>query len=60
MNIYEEYKKLINKKIERGMLTEEFIAKTIIQLGYYLAKKKITQEQYDELITLMNPNKTEE
>lgn len=58
--MYEKYKKLIQEKIEREKLTEEFISKTTTQLDYYLSKNKLTQEQYDELITLMNPNDAEE
>lgn len=58
--MYEKYKKLILEKIEREKLTEEFISKTTTQLDYYLSKNKLTQEQYDELITLMNPNVAEE
>lgn len=58
--MYEKYKKLILEKIEREKLTEEFISKTTTQLDYYLSKNKLTQEQYDELITLMNPNDAEE
>ncbi len=58
--MYEKYKKLILEKIEREQLTEEFVEKIKTQLDYYLAKKKLTKEQYDELITLMNPNDTEE
>ena len=54
--VYEKYKQLITKKIERGQLTSEFIAKTTAQLDYYLDEGKIEQEEYDELITLMNPN----
>lgn len=54
--MYEKYKKLITLKTEREQLTEEFVAKTTIQLDYYLDHRRITQEQYDELIVLMNPN----
>lgn len=57
MNYHERYKKLILDKIASGELTQEFIAQTTTRLDYYLSKKKITQAQYDELITLMNPNK---
>lgn len=57
MSIYEKYKKLIELKIEREELAEEFVEKTTTQLDYYLKKKKLTQTQYDELITLMNTNK---
>ena len=56
MNYYERYKKLIIDKIESGELTEVFIEQTTERLGYYLRKKKITQEQHDALMTLMNPN----
>lgn len=54
--MYEKYKRLISEKIEREKLTEEFVEKTTTQLNYYLNKKQITQSEYDELITLMNPN----
>lgn len=54
--IYEKYKQLITEKNEREELTEAFIEKTTTQLDYYLSKKKITKKEYDELITLMNPN----
>ena len=54
--MYEKYKRLIVEKIERGKLTAEFIEKTTTQLNYYLRKKDVTQDEYDEFITLMNPN----
>ena len=54
--MYEKYKKLITEKAEREQLTEAFIEKTTTQLDYYLSKKKLTQAQYDELITLLNAN----
>lgn len=57
MDIYEKYKKLINEKIEREELTPEFVKKTTTQLDYYKSKKKITTKEYNELITLLNPNK---
>ena len=56
MTIYEKYKKLITDKTEREELTDAFVEKTTMQLDYYLSKKKVTQKEYDELITLMNPN----
>ena len=55
---FERYKKLILDKTANGGLTEDFITQTTERLDYYLSKKKITQEQYDELITLMNPNES--
>lgn len=57
MNYYERYKKLILDKTDNNELTEAFIEQTTERLDYYLRKRKITQEQYDELIALMNPNK---
>ena len=56
MNYYERYRKLINDKTASGELTEAFVEQTTERLNYYFKKKKITQEQYDELITLLNPN----
>ena len=56
MNYYERYKKLILDKTESGELITEFVEQTTERLDYYLSKKKITQAQYDELVTLMNPN----
>lgn len=56
MSRYEKYLKLITEKSEREELTEAFVKKTSAQLDYYLSKKKVTQEEYDELIRLMNPN----
>ncbi len=56
MNYYERYKKLILDKTASGDLTTEFVEQTTERLDYYLGKRKLTQAQYDELITLMNPN----
>lgn len=52
--IYERYVRLINDTINEGQLTPEFIQETTYRLGEFLKKGKITQEQYDELIELMN------
>lgn len=56
MNYYGRYKKQILERTEKEQLTTEYIEETTERLDYYLSKRKITQEQYDELITLMNPN----
>ena len=56
MNYYTRYKKQIEERIASGNLTSEYIEETTERLDYYLGKKKITQLQYDELITLMNEN----
>ena len=57
MNIYERYKKQIEERIEEGKLTPEYISETTERLDFYLSKNKITEEQYNELIELMHPNK---
>lgn len=56
MNYYERYKKQILERTEREQLTNEYIEETTERLDYYLSKRKITQAQYDELITLLNAN----
>lgn len=56
MNIYDRYKRLIQDKIDNDELTPEFIEETTYRLGEFLKKGKITQEQYNELITMMNKN----
>jgi hypothetical protein len=57
MSIYERYKRQIQERIAEGHLTKEYIKETTKRLDVYLSKGKITQEEYDELIELMNPNK---
>lgn len=54
MSIYDRYIKLISDKINEGQLTPEFIQETTYRLSEFLKKGKIIQEQYDELIELMN------
>ena len=54
--MYNTYKKLIEMAIERGELTPQFIEEKTKQLDYYLKKGKLTKKEYDDLITLMNPN----
>ena len=54
MNYYERYRKLILDKIASGELTEEFVSQTTSRITFYYNKGKLTEEQYDELIELMN------
>lgn len=54
MSIYNRYRKLIQDKIDESQLTPEFIEQTTYRLGEFLKKGKITQNEYDELIELMN------
>lgn len=56
MNIYDRYKRLIQDKIDNDELTPEFIEETTYRLGEFFKKGKITEEEYNELITMMNKN----
>lgn len=56
MNYYNRYKTQIEKRKEEGTLTEEYITETTERLDYYLSKKKITQEEYNYLIAILNDN----
>lgn len=56
MNYYERYKKLILDKTEKGELTEEFIEQTTERLEYYKSKKKLSEEEFNYLIALLNVN----
>ena len=56
MNYFERYRKLILDKTEKGELTEEFVTQTTSRIEFYYQKGKLTEEQHNELITLLNPN----
>lgn len=57
MNYYNRYKKQIETKIADGLLTEEYIEETTERLDYYFnVKKKLTREEYNYLIALLNQN----
>lgn len=60
MNYYNRYKKQIETRIAEGSLTEEYIAETTERLDYYLGKKKLTQEEYNYLIALLNQNEVQD
>lgn len=60
MNYYERYKKSIQNRIAKDELTQEFVTQTTERLNYYLRKKAITQDEYNELMAMMNPNIAEE
>ena len=51
--IYERYKRLIQDKINEGELTQEFIEKTTYRLSEFYEKKKITKEEYEELLNML-------
>ena len=60
MNYYNRYKKQIETRIAEGSLTEEYIAETTERLDYYLGKKKLSQEEYNYLIALLNQNEVQD
>ena len=60
MNYYSRYKKQIEARIAEGTLTEEYIEETTERLDYYLGKKKLTQEEYNYLIALLNQNEVQD
>lgn len=53
MSIFERYKKLIIDKKESGELTSEFINQTKERLEYYYNKRKLTEEEYSELMNML-------
>lgn len=54
--LYKVCKRTIERELAKGPLSEEFIADMTGKLDLYAAANKITLEEYNELITLMNPN----
>lgn len=54
MTIYERLKKGINSKINKGLLDDFYVEKTKNQLDVFFYSDRITQEQYKELIDLID------
>lgn len=54
MTIYERLKKGINSKINKGLLDDAYVEKTKNQLDVFFYSDRITQEQYKELIDLID------
>lgn len=58
MTIYERLKKGINSKINKGLLDDAYVEKTKNQLDVFFYSDRITQEQYKELMDLINSHIT--
>lgn len=60
MTIYERLKKGINSKINKGLLDDAYVEKTKNQLDIFFYSNRITQEQYKELMDLINSHITKD
>lgn len=54
MTIYDRLKKGINSRINKGLLDDFYVEKTKNQLDIFFYGGHITQEQYKELMDLIN------
>lgn len=54
MTIYDRLKKGINSRINKGLLDDAYVEKTKNQLDIFFYGDRITQEQYKELMDLIN------
>ena len=60
MTIYERLKKGINSKINKGLLDDAYVEKTKNQLDIFFYSDRITQEQYKELMDLIDSHITKD
>lgn len=60
MTIYDRLKKGINSKINKGLLDDAYVEKTKNQLDVFFYGDRITQEQYKELMDLINSHITKD
>jgi hypothetical protein len=60
MTIYDRLKKGINSKINKGLLDDAYVEKTKNQLDVFFYGDRITQEQYKELMDLINAHITKD
>lgn len=60
MTIYERLKKGINSRINKGLLDDFYVEKTKNQLDVFFYSNRITQEQYKELMNLINSHITKD
>lgn len=60
MTIYDRLKKGINSKINKGLLDDAYVEKTKNQLDIFFYGDRITQEQYKELMDLIDSHITKD
>lgn len=60
MTIYDRLKKGINSRINKGLLDDFYVEKTKNQLDIFFYSDRITQEQYKELMDLINSHITKD
>jgi hypothetical protein len=60
MTIYDRLKKGINSRINKGLLDDFYVEKTKNQLDVFFYSDRITQEQYKELMDLINSHITKD
>lgn len=58
MTIYDRLKKGINSRINKGLLDDFYVEKTKNQLDVFFYSDRITQEQYKELMDLIDSHIT--
>ena len=58
MTIYDRLKKGINSRINKGLLDDFYVEKTKNQLDIFFYGDRITQEQYKELMDLIDSHIT--
>lgn len=60
MTIYDRLKKGINSRINKGLLDDFYAEKTKNQLDIFFYGERITQEQYKELMDLIDSHITKD
>lgn len=60
MTIYDRLKKGINSRINKGLLDDFYVEKTKNQLDIFFYGGRITQEQYKELMDLIDSHITKD
>ncbi len=54
--MFETCKKQYERKIERGILTTEYVEKQKVYIGIFLMNELLTQEQYQEVLEVLTVN----
>ncbi|MDR5586610.1 hypothetical protein [Clostridium aquiflavi] len=54
--MFETCKKQYEGKIERGLLTNEYVEKQKVYIGIFLMNELLTQEQYQEVLEILTAN----